>query len=155
MSKSTYKSVDQHDETELVVVDAERVNDDAPSTKDPYSDDDSTVGDEENAPKENNMVARGAAALCGLTGCFLGGPFLAILAAVGGAYSATHNDGPVGDASRAVGEVALAARDKAKEHQVCEKTGTAAKSVAKGLKESFRRKSTSSTTSQNPKAAVL
>mmetsp|Transcript_14395 Transcript_14395/g.30980 ORF Transcript_14395/g.30980 Transcript_14395/m.30980 type:complete len:155 (-) Transcript_14395:884-1348(-) len=154
MTKSTYKSVDQHDETELVVVDAERVNDDAPSTKDAYSDYDSTVDGEEN-DRKGNMVARGAAALCGLTGCFLGGPFLAILAAIGGAYSATHNEGPVGDASRAVGEVALAARDKAKEHQVCEKTGTAAKSVAKGLKESFRRKSTSSTASQNPKAEVL
>ena len=154
MSKSNYKSVDQYEETELVVVDAERVNDDAPSesTKDPYSDDSSTTVDDDDSKRGGDMVARGAAALCGLTGCFLGGPFLAILAALGGAYSATHNKGPVGDASRAVGEVALAARDKAREHQVCEKTGTAAKAVAKGLKESIRGKSSLSTDSQNLKA---
>lgn len=154
MSKAgIYKSIDQHDETEMVVVDAERVNDDAPSTaKDPYFDD-STI--EEDDQPQGNMVARGAAALCGLTGCLVGGPFLAILAAIGGAYSATHHKGPVGDASRAIGEVALAASAKAKEHHVREKTGKAAKTVVKGLKESIRGKSSVSNASQAPNAEVL
>uniref|UniRef100_A0A7R9W6N5 Uncharacterized protein n=1 Tax=Pseudictyota dubia TaxID=2749911 RepID=A0A7R9W6N5_9STRA len=82
--------------------------------------------------------AKGAAAMCGLFGLLIGGPILAILAAFGGHRTAVHNGGPVGDLSRAFGDVALAAGDAAKESGLKEKGGDAVKSVARGIRESFR-----------------
>mmetsp|Transcript_8242 Transcript_8242/g.17573 ORF Transcript_8242/g.17573 Transcript_8242/m.17573 type:complete len:131 (+) Transcript_8242:323-715(+) len=57
---------------------------------------------------------------CGLVGCLLGGPFWAILAALGGTYAAGRNKGPVGESSKAVGRIAVVAGKKAsEEHLFC------------------------------------
>lgn len=75
-------------------------------------------------PEKARMVASGTAgAVLGLL--LLGGPFFAALVGFGSAY-ATQKDGPIGDVSRAMGDVALHARDKGLEidekHQVVENT---------------------------------
>mmetsp|Transcript_21175 Transcript_21175/g.27883 ORF Transcript_21175/g.27883 Transcript_21175/m.27883 type:complete len:151 (-) Transcript_21175:118-570(-) len=57
---------------------------------------------------------RGAGIMCGVLGCLIGGPILAVAAGVGAAY-ATGKDGATGDIARAAGDVALSVRDKAKE----------------------------------------
>jgi hypothetical protein len=74
-------------------------------------------------PEKAIMVASGAAGA--VVGLLLGGTFFAALAGFGSAY-ATKKDGPIGDVSRAMGEVALHTRDKALEidekHKVVENT---------------------------------
>merc|ERR1712013_45629 len=55
---------------------------------------------------------------CGFVGCIAAGPWLAILAALGGKYAADKNQGPIGDASRALGRVASAACKKAEEERL-------------------------------------
>lgn len=152
-----YKKIEQEEiDTSMVIVNAEKVGEDAPASfadaadKNPYEDDE----------EDGKHVAHGAAFLWGIFGCILGGIPLAALGAWGGAHTATHNDGPVGDLSRSLGEVAIAASKKAKEKQIKEKTSKAAKATSEKLKESFRgrsnRTSTSvSTSSQNQNAQVL
>ncbi len=54
---------------------------------------------------------------CGLVGCLLGGPFLAILAALGGSYAAGR-DGPIAESSKAVGRIAAVAGRKANEERL-------------------------------------
>ncbi len=49
---------------------------------------------------------------------FNSGPFLAILAALGGNYAAHRNKGPIGDSIRAVGNIAAAAGRKAQEERL-------------------------------------
>ena len=74
-------------------------------------------------PDKARMVASGTAGA--VVGLLLGGSLFAALAGFGSAY-ATQKDGPIGDISRAMGDVALHARDKAFEidekHQVVENT---------------------------------
>lgn len=55
---------------------------------------------------------------CGLVGCLIGGPFWAILAALGGTYAAGRNKGPVGESSKAMGRIAVVAGKKANEEQL-------------------------------------
>mmetsp|Transcript_4107 Transcript_4107/g.11657 ORF Transcript_4107/g.11657 Transcript_4107/m.11657 type:complete len:163 (+) Transcript_4107:145-633(+) len=159
-----YKKIEQNEkDASMVIVNAERLGDDAPASfadadKNPYEDDETVVGEE-----DGKKIARGAAVLWGIFGCILGGFPLAILGAWGGAHTATHNDGPVGDLSRSLGEVAVAASKKAKEKQIKEKTGNVAKATARQVKESFRgmsnRNSNASApepkSSQKPNAEVL
>ena len=99
----------------------------------------------------------GAAFFWGIFGCILGGFPLALLGAWAGAHTATHNDGAVGELSRSLGEVAIAASNKAREKKIKEKTGEVAKATARQLKESLKgRKNTSATKSfQKPNAQVL
>mmetsp|Transcript_2717 Transcript_2717/g.5852 ORF Transcript_2717/g.5852 Transcript_2717/m.5852 type:complete len:129 (+) Transcript_2717:184-570(+) len=54
---------------------------------------------------------------CGLVGCLIGGPFLAILAALGGSYAAGR-DGPIAESSKAVGRIAAVAGKKANEERL-------------------------------------
>lgn len=155
-----YEKVDQKEnEASIVIVNAERVGrDDAPvsfdsdANKNPYEDNETIVSDE-----NGKQVAHGAAFFWGLFGCILGGFPLALLGAWGGAHTATHNDGAVGELSRSLGEVAIAASNKAKEKQIKEKTGKVAKATARQLKESFKgRKNNSATaSSQEPNAQIL
>ena len=154
-----YEKVEQKEnEASMVIVNAERVGDDAPvsfstdANKSPY-DDDETVVSEDNG----KQVAHGAAFFWGIFGCILGGFPLALLGAWAGAHTATHNDGAVGELSRSLGEVAIAASNKAREKKIKEKTGEVAKATAWQLKESFKgRKTTSATASfQKPNAQVL
>ena len=144
-----YKKIEEKEiDTSMVIVNAEKVGGDD-SDQNPYEDDE----------EEGKQIAHGAAFPWGIFGCILGGIPLAALGAWGGAHTATHNDGPVGDLSRSLGEVAIAASKKAKEKQIKEKTSTAAKATARHLKESFRgrsnKTSASASTSQNPNAQVL
>jgi hypothetical protein len=155
-----YEKVDQKEnEDSMVIVNAERVGDDAPASfsadanKSPYDDGETIVSED-----IGKQVAHGAAFCWGLFGCILGGFPLALLGAWGGAHTATHNDGPVGDLSRSLGEVAIAASNKAKEKQIKEKTGKVAKATARQLKESFKGRknaSAANTSSQKPNAQVL
>jgi hypothetical protein len=138
-----YEKIDQENGS-MVIVNAERVGDDAPvsfvaaddASTNPYHDDETI--DDLNSGKD---IAHGAAFLLGVFGCILGGFPLAILGAWGGAHTATHNDGPVGELSRSLGEVAVAASNKAKEKHIKEKTGKAANATATQLKESFKGRS--------------
>jgi hypothetical protein len=74
-------------------------------------------------PEKARMVASGTAGA--VIGLLLGGSYFAALAGFGSAY-ATQKDGPIGDVSRAMGDVALHTRDKALEidekHQVVKNT---------------------------------
>jgi hypothetical protein len=111
----------------LLVVDAatvETVDDD------PYTD-----GDE---VEEKKTLARGAAAFFGGLGCILGGPLLAIAAAVAAVHTATHNSGGFGDATRSMGKVALDAHLRAKDMHLYEKGGRAIKGVATRVEDSIR-----------------
>ena len=152
-----YKKIEQKEiDSSMVIVNAEKVGDDDPpasfvdADKNPYEDDENDLSEE-----DGKQIAQGAAFLWGIFGCILGGIPFGILGAWGGAHTANHNDGPVGDLSRSLGEVAIAASKKAKEKQIKEKTSK----VAQQLKESFRgrskKTSASASTSQNPNAQAL
>jgi|EP01082_Thalassiosira_pseudonana_P003963 hypothetical protein len=54
---------------------------------------------------------------CGLVGMVIGGPFLAILTALGGKW-ASGRQSPIGDSTRAVGRIAASAGKKAKEEHL-------------------------------------
>merc|ERR1711971_1380697 len=73
------------------------------ATVETVDDDPYTWGDE---VEEKKTLARGAAAFFGGLGCILGGPLLAIAAAVAAVHTATHNSGGFGDATRSMGKVA-------------------------------------------------
>jgi hypothetical protein len=84
---------------------------------------------------------RGAGVLCGLFGCLLCGPIIALIFGGYAAY-ATSKDGTIGDAARAVGDVALTARDKAKEvdekHDIVEKTKVSLREIGERAKAASR-----------------
>ena len=63
--------------------------------------------------EHDRMVGAGVAS--GVIGMLVGGPFLGMLLGFGAAYASTNTDGAVGDAARAVGDVALVAKEKAKQ----------------------------------------
>eukprot|EP01083_Nonionella_stella_P059883 156682_1 len=69
--------------------------------------------DESDSPSDTAIMVG-----CGLLGWVVAGPFLAILAALGGKYAADKNRGPIGDASRTVGRIAAAAGQKAREEHL-------------------------------------
>jgi hypothetical protein len=79
--------------------------------------------------------------LCGLFGCLIGGPILALIAG-GFAAHASSKDGATTDAARALGDVALTARDKAKEvnenHDIMEKTKAASREFCERTKAASR-----------------
>mmetsp|Transcript_26678 Transcript_26678/g.78813 ORF Transcript_26678/g.78813 Transcript_26678/m.78813 type:complete len:211 (-) Transcript_26678:80-712(-) len=87
--------------------------------------------------EETRTTAAGIAA--GIIGLFLGGPILALIAGGGTVYAARQRDGTAGDVARAVGDIALTARDKAKEldekHNVVDKTKAAAGDAWERTKE--------------------
>lgn len=74
-------------------------------------------------PEHDRMVASGTAGA--VIGLLVGGPFLAAIAGFGSAY-ATQKDGVAGDTTRALGEVALATKEKARElnhkHHIVDKS---------------------------------
>ena len=69
---------------------------------------------------------------CGLVGWVVAGPFMAFLTALGGKYAADHNQGPIGESSRAVGRITAAAGRKAKDEHLWCKIKAAARSIFKG-----------------------
>lgn len=86
------------------------------------------------------MVAAGVAA--GTMGCLIGGPLLACLVGFGAAHY-TKKDGACGDSARALGQVALMARDKAREvnrkHDLVEKGKQVAEEAWDKAKDMDRR----------------
>jgi len=80
----------------------------------------------------------GASVGSGVVGCLLGGPILALLLGFGAAY-AYEKEGALGDAVRAVGELSLSVRDKAKainsKHHVVEKSQDAVVGVWEKARE--------------------
>jgi hypothetical protein len=60
---------------------------------------------------------------------FYSGPFLAIIAALVGKYTADRNQGPIGDSVRAVGRIAAAAGKKAQEERLLCKIKAAIRSM--------------------------
>uniref|UniRef100_A0A6U1YL17 Uncharacterized protein n=1 Tax=Trieres chinensis TaxID=1514140 RepID=A0A6U1YL17_TRICV len=87
--------------------------------------DDEVYFDEDaNEKKESaySLQAKGAAAMFGAVGCIACGPILGLLAALFGAHTATHNKGAVGDVSRAMGDVAMAAKEEAKRTGLVQKS---------------------------------
>mmetsp|Transcript_28186 Transcript_28186/g.45820 ORF Transcript_28186/g.45820 Transcript_28186/m.45820 type:complete len:135 (-) Transcript_28186:151-555(-) len=68
---------------------------------------------EEESPSDAAIMAG-----CGLLGCLVAGPWLAIATALGGKYVADRNQGPIGDSTRAVGRIAAAAGRKANEERL-------------------------------------
>lgn len=81
--------------------------------------------------------SKGAAVFCGLSFLIIGGPFLAILAAIGGAHTARNNKGAAGDVSRSLGDIALAAEGKAKDSDILGKSKIAAKSIFDEVRNVF------------------
>ena len=63
------------------------------------------------------------------------GPFLAVLSALGGKYAAKTNAGVVGEATRAVGRIASAAGEKAKEERLLGKLKAVASAAGEKAKE--------------------
>ena len=83
----------------------------------------------ENESRAKARVAAAGTACC-IFGCLLGGPVAAVVSGLGTAFVAQNKEGATGDIARAIGDVALKARDKAREvdekHRVAEKSVRAA-----------------------------
>jgi hypothetical protein len=90
--------------------------------------------------EHDRMVGAGVAS--GVVGLLLGGPFFGILLGFGAAWAA-DKDGAAGDASRAVGDVALLAKTKAREvdskHNLVLKSKVVASEAWERAKEVDRR----------------
>lgn len=84
----------------------------------------------------------GAGIASGVVGLLVGGPIVAAILGFGAAYAADQ-EGATGDAARAVGDLALQARDRAKEigqkHDVASKTQAKAAEVWEKAQEADRR----------------
>jgi hypothetical protein len=95
-----------------------------------------------NTPTEHDRMV-GAGVASGVIGMLVGGPFLGLLLGFGAAYASTKTDGPVGDAARAVGDVALVAKAKAQEvdakHNLVTKTKVAANEAWERAKQVDRK----------------
>lgn len=93
--------------------------------------------DNGNVDAEHDRMV-GAGVLGGAVGLLVGGPFFGLLLGFGTAY-ATNKDGAAGDAARAVGDVALVAKTKAREvdnkHQLVEKSKVVANQAWERAKE--------------------
>jgi hypothetical protein len=104
----------------------------------PENDEDDPETKEEDVEVHKRTLVKGAGIASGIFGCLIGGPILALLLGFGAAY-ACDKRGAVGDTARAVGELALSTREKAKEiedkHHVAQRTQVAASSVWKKAKE--------------------
>jgi hypothetical protein len=68
--------------------------------------------EEMNEPEQSRIVASGAAGA--VVGLLFGGPFIAAIVGFGAAY-ATQKEGAAGDIARAMGDIALTARERARE----------------------------------------
>ena len=75
---------------------------------------------------------------CGVAGWIIAGPFMALLTALGGAYAAEHNEGPIGDASRSVGHITAHAGQKAREERLVGKVKEAISSIFKRKEKGHR-----------------
>lgn len=99
------------------------------------------TSDDGNVEEEHARMV-GAGVLGGVVGLLLAGPIFGLLLGFGTAY-ATNKDGAAGDAARAVGDVALVAKTKAREvdnkHQLVEKSKVAANHAWERAKELDRR----------------
>jgi hypothetical protein len=72
-----------------------------------------------NKSEDENPSDTGILVGCGLAGWVVGGPFLALLTALGGNW-AKRKQGPFGESTRAIGRITDAAGKKAKdEHLFC------------------------------------
>mmetsp|Transcript_26844 Transcript_26844/g.54958 ORF Transcript_26844/g.54958 Transcript_26844/m.54958 type:complete len:134 (-) Transcript_26844:39-440(-) len=125
MMKGTYNYAGNQSEVPLAV----------PVSHSYVHNNDSVYFDEE--ADERSKQAKGAAVLCGVAGCFVGGPILAALAAFGGAFTASRKKGAFGDVARAVGDVAIAAGDKARASDLLGKSSNAAKVVVNRARETL------------------
>ena len=103
------------------------------------SNQESAPTEEEEKERERTLAAGAAGAVLGL---LLGGPFLAMVFGFGTAYY-SKEEGPYGDVARALGEVAIVARDKAKEvehkHHLVDKGKVAATEAIEKIQEADRR----------------
>eukprot|EP00984_Skeletonema_dohrnii_P007737 scaffold2847_cov72-Skeletonema_dohrnii-CCMP3373.AAC.1 len=70
---------------------------------------------------------------CGLAGWVVGGPFLALLTALGGNW-AKKKQGPFGESTRAVGRITAAAGKKAKDEKLLHKMKSSVASLFGGRK---------------------
>ena len=97
-------------------------NEDTPTTTTTRRQPDQQTTTRDN-PEHDRMVASGTAGA--VIGLLVGGPLLAAIAGFGSAY-ATQKDGVAGDTTRALGEVALATKEKARElnhkHHIVDKS---------------------------------
>jgi hypothetical protein len=93
-------------------------------------------------PAGQAACRRGAGVAAGVVGFVLGGSVVAILLGFGAAY-ATNTDGATGDVARALGEVALVAKKKAREveekHNLVDKTKVAAIECLERIKDANRK----------------
>lgn len=91
---------------------------------------------------EERKRTYGAGAAGAVIGLFFGGPIVSLIFGIGGLYYA-RKQGATGDVARAIGDVALVAREKWMEvdskHHIVEKSKAAAKDAIHKLKESDRK----------------
>ena len=121
-----------------VVVRTEGVDEQARSTDD-YDAFAEIKNGEEQHHKE---LVNGAGIASGVVGCFLGGPLLAVFLGFGAVY-AYEREGLAGDTARAMGDLAIIVREKARKinsrHHVAEKTSEFASSAYEKAKEADRK----------------
>mmetsp|Transcript_14546 Transcript_14546/g.24127 ORF Transcript_14546/g.24127 Transcript_14546/m.24127 type:complete len:166 (-) Transcript_14546:334-831(-) len=100
--------------------------------------------DEEDDEAHHENLTLGAGVAGGVLGLLIGGPILSILTGFGIAY-ATKQQGAAGDAARAVGQLALEAKQKAQEvdrkHNLVQKGQIAASEAWEKAKETDRKHS--------------
>jgi hypothetical protein len=113
------------------------VSDEDPSYRN-ESDPASTISEEEHE-RQRTVGAGAAGAVMGL---LVGGPVLSVIFGFGTAYYTKH-EGATGDLARALGEVALVARDKFQEidnkHHLVQKGQDAAEEAIRRMQEADRR----------------
>jgi|EP00550_Attheya_septentrionalis_P002023 hypothetical protein len=97
---------------------------------------------EENTQEIIRSQRRGAGIMCGVLGCFVGGPIVAVVAGVCAAH-ATQRGGAAGDIARACGDVALSTRDQAKQinekHDCWNKATSASKELCSRTKDASKK----------------
>lgn len=85
-------------------------------------------GEEED--EDAHAIMTGACVAGACVGCLVGGPVVACIAGAGSAYGTTRENSAAGDCTRSMGRLALSCRQKAivvnAQHQVVDKTRTAA-----------------------------
>jgi hypothetical protein len=111
----------------------------ASTEPDPYMVTTEQVPQQQDEETKRNVAAGTAGAVIGL---FIGGPVISLVLGLGTAYY-VKQPGAAGDLARALGDVALVARDKFREvdseHHIIEQSRAAAKEALQKLQEADRR----------------
>jgi hypothetical protein len=100
-----------------------------------------TILTEEQERERSRIIGAGVAS--GVFGLLVGGPVVALLLGFGASYAAEKKEGAVGDTARAIGDLAIISKAKAREidekHHVVDKSKKVASEVWEKAKEADRK----------------